>query len=66
MLVLHDDAKRDYAYGPAEGLPNTRVGYFPQGAIRRSEKAGLDRHQHEERLEANLCIRIVFSERIRS
>ena len=21
MLVLHDDAKREYAYGPAEGLP---------------------------------------------
>ena len=31
MIVLHDDAKREYAYGPAEGLPNTRVGYFPQG-----------------------------------
>jgi len=29
---------------------------FPAGAIRRSEKAGLGRHQHEERLEANLCI----------
>src|SRR6476469_6521089 len=30
MLVLHDDAKREYAYGPATGLPDTRVGDFPQ------------------------------------
>jgi phosphoglycolate phosphatase-like HAD superfamily hydrolase len=30
MLVLHDDAKREYAYGPAKGLPDTRVGTFPQ------------------------------------
>ena len=28
MLVLHDDAKREYAYGPARGLPDTRVGAF--------------------------------------
>jgi phosphoglycolate phosphatase-like HAD superfamily hydrolase len=30
MLVLHDDAEREYAYGPARGLPDTRVGTFPQ------------------------------------
>jgi hypothetical protein len=30
MLVLHDDASREYAYGPAEGLPDTKVGTFPQ------------------------------------
>jgi phosphoglycolate phosphatase-like HAD superfamily hydrolase len=29
MLVLHDDAQREYAYGPAQGLPNTKVGTFP-------------------------------------
>jgi hypothetical protein len=28
MLVLHDDATREYAYGPAAGLPNSRVGAF--------------------------------------
>jgi phosphoglycolate phosphatase-like HAD superfamily hydrolase len=28
MLVLHDDAKREYAYGPAWGLPDTKVGAF--------------------------------------
>jgi hypothetical protein len=28
MLVLHDDAAREYAYGPADGLPATRVGAF--------------------------------------
>src|SRR5437016_6607498 len=26
MLVLHDEAKREYAYGPAQGLTNTKVG----------------------------------------
>src|SRR5436190_14718023 len=31
MLVLHDDAKREYAYGPAAGLPDTKVGIFPKG-----------------------------------
>src|SRR5438034_1326689 len=30
MLVLHDDAKREYAYGPAQGSPNTQVGTFSQ------------------------------------
>jgi phosphoglycolate phosphatase-like HAD superfamily hydrolase len=30
MLVLHDDAKREYAYGPAQGLPDTRVGTFTE------------------------------------
>jgi hypothetical protein len=30
MLVLHDDAAREYAYGPAHGLPNTKVGTFTQ------------------------------------
>jgi phosphoglycolate phosphatase-like HAD superfamily hydrolase len=28
MLVLHDDSKREYAYGPAQGLPDTKVGTF--------------------------------------
>jgi phosphoserine phosphatase len=30
MIVLHDDAKREYAYGPAKGLPDSKVGTFPQ------------------------------------
>jgi phosphoglycolate phosphatase-like HAD superfamily hydrolase len=28
MLVLHDDPQREYAYGPAAGLPDTKVGTF--------------------------------------
>jgi phosphoglycolate phosphatase-like HAD superfamily hydrolase len=28
MLVLHDDAEREYAYGPARGLPNSKFGTF--------------------------------------
>jgi len=30
MLVLHDDGVREYAYGPAQGLPDSKVGNFPQ------------------------------------
>jgi phosphoglycolate phosphatase-like HAD superfamily hydrolase len=28
MIVLHDDAQREYAYGPAAGLPDSHVGTF--------------------------------------
>jgi hypothetical protein len=30
LLVLHDDATREYAYGPADGLPDVKLGAFPQ------------------------------------
>jgi hypothetical protein len=33
MLVLHDDAEREYAYGPAKGLPDTKVGTFTRSLI---------------------------------
>jgi phosphoglycolate phosphatase-like HAD superfamily hydrolase len=33
MLVYHDDAVREYAYGPAGGLPNTQVGTFSQSLM---------------------------------
>jgi phosphoserine phosphatase len=33
MLVLHDDAQREYAYGPANGLPETKVGTFPEALM---------------------------------
>ena len=38
MLVLHDDAKREYAYGPAQGLPDTRVGTFTQALYDEAKK----------------------------
>jgi phosphoglycolate phosphatase-like HAD superfamily hydrolase len=40
MLVLHDDAKREYAYGPAQGLPDTKVGTFPQALYDNAKKNG--------------------------
>jgi len=30
MLLLHDDAEREYAYGPAQGLPDSKIGTFTQ------------------------------------
>ena len=40
MLVLHDDAKREYAYGPALGLPDTKVGTFTQALYDEATKQG--------------------------
>jgi phosphoserine phosphatase len=40
MLVLHDDEKREYAYGPAQGLPDTKVGRFTQALYDQSQKDG--------------------------
>ena len=40
MLVLHDDGKREYAYGPAQGLPESKVGTFPQALYDEAKKDG--------------------------
>jgi len=40
MLVLHDDPKREYAYGPAKGLPQTKVGAFTQALYEEAKKQG--------------------------
>jgi phosphoglycolate phosphatase-like HAD superfamily hydrolase len=40
MLVLHDDASREYAYGPAHGLPDTKVGTFTQALYDEAKKQG--------------------------
>ena len=40
MLVLHDDKDREYAYGPAQGLPDTKVGTFTQGLYDEAKKQG--------------------------
>jgi hypothetical protein len=40
MLVLHDDAKREYAYGPAGGLPDSKIGAFPQALYDEAKNRG--------------------------
>ena len=40
MLVLHDDAGREYAYGPAQGLPDSKVGTFTQKLYDEAQKDG--------------------------
>ncbi len=40
MLVLHDDAHREYAYGPARGLPNSRIGTFRPALDAEAKKDG--------------------------
>jgi hypothetical protein len=40
MLVLHDDAEREYAYGPAQGLPDTKVGTFTQDLYNEAKSNG--------------------------
>lgn len=40
MLVLHDDAVREYAYGPAQGLPDSKVGTFTQALYDEATRNG--------------------------
>ena len=40
MLVLHDDAQREYAYGPANGLPDSKVGTFTQALYDEAKRDG--------------------------
>ena len=40
LLVLHDDAAREYAYGPARGLPDVKLGAFPPALDEQAKKDG--------------------------
>jgi phosphoglycolate phosphatase-like HAD superfamily hydrolase len=40
MIVLHDDAAREYAYGPAAGQPDSKVGTFTQDLYDEAKKRG--------------------------
>jgi hypothetical protein len=40
MLVLHDDAEREYAHGPAQGLPSSGVGTFSQALYDEAKSKG--------------------------
>jgi phosphoglycolate phosphatase-like HAD superfamily hydrolase len=40
MLVLHDDATREYAYGPARGLPASKIGSFTPALDEEAKKDG--------------------------
>jgi phosphoserine phosphatase len=40
LLVLHDDAAREYAYGPALGLPNPKLGAFTQELYKQAKQEG--------------------------
>lgn len=40
LLILHDDAEREFAYGPATGLPDTKVGTFTQALYDEAKEDG--------------------------
>jgi hypothetical protein len=40
LLVLHDDGIREYAYGPAKGLPDVKLGAFTQAVYDEAQKEG--------------------------
>ena len=40
VVVMHDDAEREYAYGPAQGLPDTKVGTLSQAMYDMAKKQG--------------------------
>ena len=40
LLVLHDDAAREFAYGPARGLPDVKLGAFPVALDEQAKSSG--------------------------
>jgi hypothetical protein len=40
MIVMHDDAQREFAYGPAAGLPASHIGTFTQPVYDEAKKKG--------------------------
>ena len=52
MLVHHDDAVREFAYGA-----ESKIGTFSDALMAEAKKDGLDRGQHEGRLEDYLSTR---------
>jgi len=40
LLVLHDDAAREYAYGPVMGMPEPKIGAFTQALYDQAKKSG--------------------------
>jgi hypothetical protein len=40
LLVLHDDAAREFAYGPARGLPDVTLGAFPPALDEHAKRDG--------------------------
>jgi hypothetical protein len=40
LLVLHDDAAREFAYGPARGLPDVKYGFFTPALEEHAKKDG--------------------------
>jgi len=40
LLVLHDDAAREFAYGPARGLPDVKLGAFTAALDEQAKKDG--------------------------
>jgi len=40
LMVLHDDAAREFAYGPAQGLPDVKLGAFTQAVYDEAKRDG--------------------------
>jgi hypothetical protein len=40
VIIYHDDAEREYAYGPAGGLPDTHVGTFTEALMTEAKDDG--------------------------
>src|SRR6516164_2971453 len=57
-LVVHDDAMRGVRLRSGARIAKHQGRHLEPGDVRHGEEAGLDHHQHEERLEAHLRVRI--------
>ena len=58
MLVLHDDEKREYAYGPAQGLRDTKVGAFTQKLYDEAKQKGWTVISMKNDWKTDLCVRV--------
>jgi hypothetical protein len=47
LIVLQVDSKRGYAYGPAQGLPDTKVETFPVALYDEAKEEGDGRNRRE-------------------
>ena len=65
VLVLHDVAKREYTYGSAQGLPDTKVGTFTQALYDEAKDkiaggkelgAGVDLDKADVQAYSDICI----------
>jgi hypothetical protein len=61
LMLLHNDAEREYAYGPALGLMDTKVGTFTQALYDQAKRNSWPVISMKDRLETYLLVRVIVA-----